>query len=71
LQQKSDLYAPYVEQLNKNSLYRVTNNINYQSFLKEINKKDILEGESEEFGQNDLQLNEAYNVIKDLILLMQ
>lgn len=72
LQPKLDIYGPYVQKLRTNSEYRVENNKNYQSFLREINKKNVVEGEDEEqFGQNDLQLQEGFNVMKDLILLTQ
>ncbi len=72
LQPKLSVYQPYLEQLRKNTAYRIEKNQNYQNFLKEIKKKEIVEDEeSEEFGQNDLQLTEANNVMKDLILLMQ
>ncbi len=71
LQRKLTTYQPYLELLKKNSAYRVTNNKNYQAFLKELKKENQVEGEAEEqFGQNDLQLTETYNILKDLILLM-
>lgn len=72
LQQQLKTYDPYLPILAKNSEYRVENNKNYQNFLKEIKKKDASEEEDpEEFGQNDLQLTEAYNIMKDLIILSQ
>lgn len=72
LQPRLTVYQPYVEQLCKNTAYRIDKNQNYQNFLKEIKKKEFLENEDEEeFGQNDLQLAEAHNVLKDLILMMQ
>lgn len=72
LQQKLHTYEPYLEALKKNSAYRIEHNKNYQNFLKEIKKKDKTEDDPEdEFGQNDLQLTEAVNVMKDLILLQQ
>lgn len=72
LQQKLHTYEPYSDSLKKNSAYRIEHNKNYQNFLKEIKKKDKTEDEPEdEFGQNDLQLTEALNIMKDLILLQQ
>lgn len=72
LQPRLTTYQPYVEQLRKNTAYRIEKNQNYQNFLKEIKKKDIVDDqEIEEFGQNDLQLAEANNLMKDLILMMQ
>lgn len=71
LQQKISQYSPHVANLQKNSAHRIANNKNYQNFLKEIKKDSDVEEESEEFGQNDLQLAEANNIMKDLILLLQ
>jgi carboxyl-terminal processing protease len=73
LQKKINTYQPYLEQLRKNAAYRIEHNKNYQTMLKEIKKKDkdIAENESEEeFGQNDLQLTETYNTMKDLLEMM-
>jgi carboxyl-terminal processing protease len=70
LQRKIDLYSSYTEQLKKNSEERIKNNKNFQNFLKEIKKKDFTEEETEQFGQNDLQLLETYSIMKDLIMLM-
>lgn len=73
LQPKLDIYNAYLGRLKENSDSRIKNSSNYQAFLSEIAKKDdIVEGEGEddeEYGQNDLQLKEAYNIMKDLILL--
>jgi carboxyl-terminal processing protease len=73
LQKKLNMYEPYMDILRKNAEYRIEHNKNYQTFLKEIKKeKDTtIETETEEqFGQNDLQLTETYNIMKDLILLI-
>jgi carboxyl-terminal processing protease len=69
-QEVVSLYQPYLEQLKTNSSVRVAQNKNYQNLLKEIAKKDAPIDHTEFFGQNDLQLNETINVMKDLILLM-
>lgn len=72
LQQKQNLYGKYLPILKENSAYRIEHNKNYQNFLKDLKKDDLSEEESEEqYGQNDLQLNETYNIMKDLILMMQ
>lgn len=73
LQPRLKIYNPYLETLKNNSQVRLQNNKNYQSFLKELKKKDkeIEEEDDEHFGQNDLQLNEAYNIMKDLIMFIQ
>jgi carboxyl-terminal processing protease len=74
LQRKLDTYKPYIAVLKSNSTERIQNNKNYQNFLKELKKKDKakdVESENQDlFGQNDLQLTEAINIMKDLILFM-
>jgi carboxyl-terminal processing protease len=68
LQPKLNLYGNFVAPLKKNSEERLKNNKNYQNLLKEIKKKDLVDEEDpEQFGQSDLQLNETYNIMKDLI----
>lgn len=71
LQPKLAVYVPLLPILRKNSEYRIKENTNYQNFLKELKKNDheVEEENEEQFGQNDLQLTEAYNIMKDLILL--
>jgi len=72
LQTRLHLYEPYLEILKSNSAVRIANNKNYQSFLKELKKKtDVEEENPEEFGQTDLQLTEAYDIMKDLLFLEQ
>lgn len=73
LQPRQDLYGKYVPTLQTNSTYRIEHNKNYQNFLKDLKKSDIMSDEESEdqFGQNDLQLNETYNIMKDLILMQQ
>jgi carboxyl-terminal processing protease len=72
LQKKLHLYDTYLPALQKNSGDRIHNNKTYQAFLKELAKKDEEEDEEEpeeKIGQNDLQLAEAFNIMKDLIFL--
>ena len=72
LQPKLTVYNKYLPQLKKNSELRIAQNKSYQVFLKELDKKDkeIEEESFEQFGQNDLQLIETYNIMKDLVYLM-
>lgn len=72
LQRPLHTYDPYLDLLKKNSNYRVANDKDYQRFTKELKKKleEIDPENPEEFGQNDLQLQEAYNIMKDLIFIM-
>jgi carboxyl-terminal processing protease len=70
LQKKMTTYNPYLDTLKKNSAYRIEKNKNYQVFIKEIQKDEPQEEDAESaFGQNDLQLTETYNIMKDLIML--
>lgn len=72
LQQRLNVYNQYLETLKVNSAQRISNNKNYQSFLKELSKNSDVEDENpEQFGQTDLQLAEAYDIMKDLLYLEQ
>ncbi len=71
LQKKLTTYTSYLATLRKNSETRVEHDKNYQAFLKELKKEEHEEDDMEKFGQNDLQLDEAYNITKDLILLIK
>lgn len=72
LQEKIETYNPYIEKLKNNSGQRLSKSHNYQNMIKEIKKKEESDPDSvENFGQNDLQLEEANNIMKDLILLME
>lgn len=72
LQQKLETYQPYLEKIKSNSKQRIEISKNYQNFLEEIKKKDTFDLDNmKKFGQNDLQLEEAYNVMKDLVLMIQ
>lgn len=75
LQPRNQFDAKLVDQLKSNSVLRVQNNKTYQAFLEELKKKDkeIIDDEESapSLGQNDFQLNEAYNVMRDLIILQQ
>lgn len=71
LQDKLDTYMPYLEELREHSSERLENNRNYQNMLKEIKKKDDSDPDIvENFGQNDLQLEEAYQIMKELLFMM-
>jgi carboxyl-terminal processing protease len=71
LQQILTTYKPYLENLKKNSEIRIEASKNYQNFLKEVAKKDYYNDQSEEFGINDLQLEETENIMKDLIFMTE
>lgn len=73
LQPRLDLYGTYLPILKKNSMYRILNNKAYQKMLSDLKEETDVEPESEEerAGPNDLQLNETYNIMKDLLLLLQ
>lgn len=75
LQPKMTVYNKYMDALKRDSKYRLDHNSDYQNFLVELKKKDIDVEESDApptnpFGQNDLQLQEAYSIMKDLIIMM-
>ncbi len=62
-------YQPYISTLKKNSAERLKFNKNHQNFLEALSKKEF--SQLPKFGQNDLQLNEGLNIMKDLLMLMQ
>ena len=64
-------YQPFIHRLKENTKARINMSRNYQNFITEINKKDFSLDPIENFGQADLQLNEAIKVMKDLVCLMQ
>ncbi|MDJ0652501.1 MAG: S41 family peptidase [Simkaniaceae bacterium] len=68
-QQKLNLYGSHLVTLKKNSARRIEQNRNYQNFLKEVKKEEFDIDSVEKYGQNDLQLEESLNVMKDLILM--
>ncbi|MCB1084985.1 MAG: carboxy terminal-processing peptidase, partial [Chlamydiia bacterium] len=68
-QKKIDLYGSHLTQLQENSKKRIETNQNYQNFLKEVRKEEHDVETLERYGQNDLQLEEATNIMKDLILM--
>lgn len=70
LQPRLSIYTKHLHTLRNNSATRIENNKNYQNFLKEIRKEQHNPDEEELYGSNDLQLIEAYNIMKDLILLL-
>ncbi len=71
MQQKIATYTQYMDILKKNSDLRLTSNKNYQNFLKEIKNKNYEAEPIEIFGKSDLQLQEAFNIVKDLVFLIE
>ncbi len=63
-------YQPFLEKLKKNSELRISQNKNYQNFIKKLGKKDEFADSFDFFGQNDLQLTETLNIMKDFILFI-
>ncbi len=64
-------YQPLLEILRKNSEERISKNKNYQNFIKILSKEEENVDHSDFFGQNDLQLVETSNIMKDLLYLME
>ena len=71
LQRVLDTYDPYMEKLTENSKRRLESNKNYREFLKLIKEKKYDDFSVELFGETDLQMLEASNIIKDLIFLIE
>lgn len=72
LQPRLESYHPYMETLKANSVLRIKNNKGYQDFLKELKKLNSADNEepSPETVVYDYQLNETYNIMRDLLYLM-
>lgn len=71
LQPKLTTYLPHILNLRQNSELRLAANSNYQNLMMELKKKNRNPDEDmAPFGQNDIQLEEANNVMKDLIQLL-
>lgn len=71
LQQKMTTYVPYIHALRLNSENRLQNNLNFQNLITELKKKNRSAGEEmAPFGQNDIQLEESHNIMKDLIQML-
>lgn len=74
LQQRIPKDEKLMDKLKSNSKYRIDHNKSYQEFIKELKKKgkseeEVDEEEVKQVFQNDYQLEEAYNIIRDLIVL--
>ena len=65
VQQKVETYQALVPKLRANSQMRVSNNKNYQLFLKKAGKEE----EQKSYGANDLQMEESVNIVRDMILI--
>ncbi len=60
-------YKPVLPLLLKNSSYRLQNDIDHQNLIKIISDKSLTE--TPPLGANDIQLQEAVNVMKDLLFM--
>lgn len=60
-------YKSLLPQLNKNSSIRLKNDIDHQNMIQIISNKNSTNAPS--VGSNDLQLQEAVNIMKDLIFM--
>jgi carboxyl-terminal processing protease len=78
LQHRTVIWRDLLPILRKNSEYRIDHNKNYQFFLKGVSAEDATDEEDEwevpgkknkNFGEDDLQVQEAVNILKDMILL--
>jgi carboxyl-terminal processing protease len=72
MQQRLETYLPYIHLLKSNSELRLKNNKPFQTFLKDLKKLNTTEDEEppSDVIPFDFQLNEAYNIMRDLIYLM-
>lgn len=79
LERKMTQWRTMIPQLQKNSQMRLEKNKNFQSFLRKIEGKPDLAEDTETteynaekgkgFGKSDLQMAEAVNIVKDMIII--
>lgn len=70
LQKRLHTYEKYLPQLKANSIQRIESNKNYQEFLKSIKESedtDIEDELDEHKRKADFQLDETYNIMRDLL----
>ena len=70
-QEPIDLYGRFLPTLKANSQERIAQSENYQNFLEVLQQDEIDDEDLKPFGESDLQLDEAMNVMKDLLQLIQ
>lgn len=75
-QKKVDLWRKMLPDLKKNSEYRIAHNKNYQMVLKQMSGIDMEEDVDDQglnitqnSGDEDLQMAEAVNIVKDMIFM--
>jgi len=66
LQHKKDFWRNMLPDLRKNSNYRITNNKDYEAFIK---GEKVAQGPNANRNLEDMQLAEAVAIVKDMILL--
>jgi len=62
-------WKPVIDTLKINSKQRLESNIAYQNFLKKLDNLENLDEDSLNDKKDDYQLQEAYNIMKEMILL--
>lgn len=68
-QRKMNDLQTLIPLLAQHSQERIASNQNYQNLLNEIKNADTYELDLDKIGQNDLQLEETINTMKELILM--
>ncbi len=79
LQKRMTIWRDLLPTLRKNSEYRIAHNKNYQYFLKGSSPDsgdseseedwDVTDKKNKNYGEDDLQVQEALNILKDIILI--
>lgn len=78
MQKQSDKWRKYLPTLKKNSTYRIEHNKNYQFFIKgtshetsDEDEEDAVSAKNKTYGEDDLQVQETINIMKDIILIQK
>lgn len=69
VQNKEEVWKMMVPTLKKNSEYRIQNNKDYQTLLARLKASTGGDYDAPNFTDSDLQMEEAVNIVKDMILL--
>lgn len=71
LQQRKMIWRDMLPTLKSNSSYRLAHNKNYQAFMKSSNVEMAAKiwKKEQSYGHDDLQMAEAINIIKDMVLI--
>jgi len=69
IQKKESVWRKMLSKLQANSSYRQTHDPNYKLFLEHLNPLTFPSEKEPNWGTEDLQMNEAVNIVRDMVAL--